>query len=159
MYLTPKQLATHIGLQDLALIVSGRINEEIEDWLLVRGLEGELDDEPCAVVNAMMRINLALSSAEKMVNAVVSVRYPDGLTAQQIEDSPLPQLVAVMTKHDLMINTDEDTRLDYDRALKQLKMIAKGEMNLGVLDPSPSTSVSMSVGRSTSSFNLDGFGR
>lgn len=164
MYLAPEALADYIGLNDLAIIVGGRVNADIDAEVLLTALKGEsLDKYLVYLVNdvevAMVRINLALSSAQKLVNAYVSARYDEALTAEEIADSPLPAMVATMVKHDLMLNTDDDTKAEYKAALEQLKMIANGKLNLGANDPAASKSASIATGRSGSNFDFARFGR
>lgn len=164
MYLSASTLASFVGLNELAMIVSGRVNAEIQLDVFEAALDGFdlapfVDSYVVIVEKAMVRVDLALSSADKLIGAAVSTRYPEGLTQEQIDDSPLPQIASHLVKHDLMVNTDEDTRRDYDSALKMLNSISKGMLSLGQSDPSPTPEQSISVARSNSTFNWCGFGR
>lgn len=163
MYLSASNLAVRMGLDDLARIAGARIKSTVQTDVLEAALAGLsldafVDEMAQKALLAKQRIDLALASSDALINSYVSGRYPDGLTQDVIESSPLPQIAVYLVKHDLMVATDEETRLNHKMAMSQLKDISTGASSLGSSDPKKTTSTIMRTARSHSQFGWDRFG-
>lgn len=164
MYLTGSQLATDIGIDELALIVSGRVKRDVVPDVLQAFLDsadtsGFLDNLVADAHVAHARIEQSLSASSKLISGYVSSVYPAGLTQDVINDSVLPKVAVSLTKYDLMVATDEETRLQYKDAMSQLRDIKNGAISLGPSDPKPKSSGLLHTGRGVSQFDFGGFGR
>lgn len=162
--LTVATVLDRLGLDLLIMIMRGRIEgdlqREVFDALVANGEASQFNDTLVDVAQAAVdRITLAINAATRLINGYVTKRHPNGLTDEQISDSPLPDIALVLVTHELMVNTDEDTRINYKHAMNQLRDIANGTLSLGLTDPVKSTETAIVVGGGGSRFDWGAFGR
>lgn len=140
MYITGTQLIDYIGLGELTLIVGARVKKPLNQEVF----EAVLTEQPSAdflpdlvedAIVAQARVLLSIHSAEVLITAYVTAKYENGISQAVIDDSPLPQIAAYLIKYDLMVASDEETRMNYTNAMAQLRNIKSGALSLGKQDP------------------------
>ena len=162
--ITVSSVVEHIGLSNIVDILLGRVEGDLDTdvFLAVVNSEptGDFVVELVEVANAAVtRVELAITSAQRQINGYITKRYPNGLTAAEIEDSPLPNIAQKLVKYELMVEADDDTRANKKYAMTELRDIANGLISLGASDPAKTTSKAITTAQSTSRFDWGGFGR
>lgn len=152
-----------IGEFELVSILGGRIHDEINsDAFCALVTESDTNgfsaDELAVAQAASDRVQNSIDSATLLINGYVVKRHPQGLTAADIADSPLPDIALAFVKYELMVNTDDDTKANHKNAMARLRDIASGMLSLGITDPAKPSESQITTGQSCSQFDWGGFG-
>lgn len=164
-YLTVSELVAHIGIKTLLRILHARLDGAVnqaafEARVANSGVSAFYTQDIERVDAAIAVINTHIADVDALIHGFVLTRYELGLTEAQIAESVLPGIAAKLVKVSLMPSADDDARHDEKSATELLKLIAKGQLNVGGNDPEPvSQKNSIRVGRSHSSIDWERFGR
>jgi len=138
-YTTPTIILDQFGDEEIALLAASEYPAVDGTLLRLTVTAGDRSaytaQEIADADQTLVRIQVAISSAEKLIDSYISSRYPLPLGQAFIDQSPLPEFCSDIVRFKLSDNrTTEEVENRNKEALRWLRDVSMNKASLGELD-------------------------